>query len=926
MQATPKQLSLPSNERPVWHTLESEAVLAALDTTLAGLSPEQVEQRLQHFGHNELPTQAPPTLLAIILHQFQSPLIYILLAAAAVSLLIGDFKDAAFILIVVLLNAGLGAYQEHRAERSAAALQSLLHIDATVRRQGEDEEVDARDLVPGDIVLIESGDRVPADLRLARAANLSVDESLLTGESVAVTKQSAMLAQADIPLGDRVNMAYAGATVMAGRGIGIVVATALATELGRIAAVTTSGEATKPPLLIRMEHFVRVISLIVLGATAALAAISLAQGSPLLQVFFLAVALAVSAIPEGLPVALTVALSIAVNRMAQRNVIVRKMTAVEGLGSCTLIASDKTGTLTVNEQTVRQIILPSGCRLAVSGAGYAGEGEVAPADGGELDGPTTEQLHSLVRAAVICNEGRLQRDGDQWRHAGDAVDVALLALGYKAGLRASEVRTQIEVAGEIPFESERKFAATLYRTTDSQEGFIAVKGAVETVLSFCRATPEQGDSQRRGYAEFDQSAEALAADGYRVLAVAGARLAPGELDAFAEERLPPLNLLGLVGMIDPLRPEVKEAVETCRNAGVAVAMVTGDHPATALAIARDLGIATDHHDLVAGHQLPRVESGDDPAFIEAIEGKRVFARVAPLQKLQIVEGMRSLGHFVAVTGDGVNDAPALRRANIGVAMGSGADIAKDTASIIVTDDNFASIVEGVREGRYAYDNVRKVIYLLISTGAAEILLFLMSILLRLPLPLLPVQILWLNLVTNGIQDVALAFEGGEAGAMRRPPRKPTEGIFNRLMIMQTLLSGVWIGLVTFGLWYWWLATTGDETGARNKVFLLMVLFQSFHVFNCRSEYVSAFRVPIQRNRVLLVGAPLMLAIHMLAINTPFMQSLLQAGPVGAPSFLMLVGLASTVMIVMELFKMGRGGERPVGSAQNANAPQPGTPT
>ena len=926
MQATPQQIPLPSTEQPVWHTLESEAVLAALDTTLAGLSPEQVEQRLQHFGHNELPTQEPPTLLHIVLHQFQSPLIYILLAAAAVSLLIGDFKDAIFILIVVLLNAGLGAYQEHRAERSAAALQSLLHIDATVRRNGEDEEVDARDLVPGDIVLIESGDRVPADLRLARAANLSVDESLLTGESVAVSKRSAVLAQADIPLGDRVNMAYAGSTVMAGRGMGVVVATALVTEIGRIAAVTTSGEATKPPLLIRMEHFVRVISLIVLGATAALAAISLAQGTPLLQVFFLAVALAVSAIPEGLPVALTVALSIAVNRMAQRNVIVRKMTAVEGLGSCTMIASDKTGTLTVNEQTVRQIILPSGRQINVSGAGYAGEGNVTPADGGELDEPTATQLRALAQAAIICNEGRLQYKEGRWRHAGDAVDVALLALGYKVGLPPDEARARIEVAGEIPFESERKFAATLYRIAGRDEGYIAVKGAVETVLSFCQATAEAPDSPRRGYAEFDRSAEALAAGGYRVLAVAGVQLAPGKLDTFTEETLPPLNLLGLVGMIDPLRPEVKDAVETCRNAGVAVAMVTGDHPATALAIAQELGIAADRSDLVAGYELPKVESGEEPAFVKAIEGKRVFARVAPLQKLQIVEGMRKLGHFVAVTGDGVNDAPALRKASIGVAMGSGADIAKDTASIIVTDDNFASIVDGVREGRYAYDNVRKVIYLLISTGAAEILLFLLSILLRLPLPLLPVQILWLNLVTNGIQDVALAFEGGEAGAMRRPPRRPTEGIFNRLMITQTLLSGVWIGLVTFGLWYWWLATTGDETGARNKVFLLMVLFQSFHVFNCRSEYVSAFRVPIQRNRVLLVGAPLMLAIHMLAINTPFMQSLLQAGPVGAPSFLMLVGLASTVMIVMELFKMGRGGERPIGGAQNAKAAQPGTPT
>jgi calcium-translocating P-type ATPase len=884
--------------------------LTRLDTTLDGLSPDQAAERLARYGRNELPAQEPPTLFQIILHQFQSPLIYILLVAAAVSLLIGDFKDAIFILAVVILNAALGAYQEYRAEQSAAALQSLLHIDAVVRRNGEEEEIDARELVPGDVVLVESGDRVPADLRLLRAANLSIDESLLTGESVAVTKRSEPLQDADVTLGDRFNMAYAGSTVMTGRGLAVVVATGLATEIGQIAEVTTSGDPTKPPLLIRMERFVRVISFIVLGATAALAAITLTQGMPLLQVFFLAVALAVSAIPEGLPVALTVALSIAVNRMAQQNVIVRKMTAVEGLGSCTLIASDKTGTLTVNEQTVRRVVLPSGQEIVVSGAGYSGEGEVTTADGGAVAAATKEQLGALVEAAAICNEGTLHIHEGRWRHTGDAVDVALLALGYKFGLDPEEVRDEVEIAGEIPFESERKFAARLYRKPGDPYLYVAVKGAVETVLSFCHPS-RVGDGERRGRAAVEAEAERLAADGYRVLAVAHTRLDPAERDSFSEEHLPSLTFLGLVGMIDPLRPEAKAAVETCKSAGVTVAMVTGDHPATALAIARELGIATGREELVVGQDLPRTQSGEAPEFVEAIRRGRVFARVTPLQKLQIVEGLRKLGHFVAVTGDGVNDAPALRTAHIGVAMGSGTDIAKDTAEIIVTDDNFASIVEGIREGRYAYDNVRKVIYLLISTGAAEILMFLFAILYGLPLPLLPVQILWLNLVTNGIQDVALAFEGGEPGAMRRPPRRPTEGIFNRLMVLQTLLSGTWMGVVTFGLWYWMLATGMEEYSARNLVFLLMVLFQNFHVFNCRSEYVSAFRVPLQRNRVLLIGVPLMFALHLLAMNIPFMQSILQTEPVGVRGFAMLIPVAATILVLMELFKLARGGERPV---------------
>ncbi|RIK39847.1 MAG: ATPase [Chloroflexi bacterium] len=908
-QTAGRQARPADRDPPAWHTISGEAILAELDTTLAGLDQTQAAERLARHGRNELPTQEPPTLFQIILHQFQSPLIYILLAAAAVAVVIGDFKDAIFILVVVFLNAGLGTYQEYRAEQSAAALQSLLQIDATVRRNGVESEVDATELVPGDIVLLESGDRVPADLRLLRTTNLSVDESFLTGESVAVEKRPGLLDDPDAPLGDRVNMAYAGATIMTGRGVAVVVATGAATEIGQIAEVTTASDVTKPPLLIRMERFVRVISFVVLGATAVLAVITLTQGMPLLQVFFLAVALAVSAIPEGLPVALTVALSIAVNRMAQRSVIVRRMAAVEGLGSCTLIGSDKTGTLTVNEQTVRRVVLPCERELEVTGAGYAGEGEVRPADGATFDDEMRTQLAVLVTAAVICNEGSLRREGDQWRHSGDAVDVALLALAYKFGLDPKTLANAVEIDSEIPFESERKYAAKRYRSPDSDHAIVAMKGAVETVLSFCRNGASGQHEESLAGAE--QRAEALAASGYRVLAVASGESTDGEDGELTEETLPPMHFLGLVAMIDPLRPEAKEAVDTCRRAGVTVSMITGDHPATALAIARDLGIAESAEDLAVGHTLPQTESGAEPTFVRAVEGVRVFARVTPLQKLQIVEAMQALGHFVAVTGDGVNDAPALRTANIGVAMGSGADIAKDTAEIIVTDDNFASIVEGVREGRYAYDNVRKVIYLLISTGAAEVLLFLLAILLRLPLPLLPVQILWLNLVTNGIQDVALAFEGGEPGAMSRPPRRPAEGIFNRLMVMQTLVSGIWIGLVTFGVWFWLIQAGWDEFTARNLIFLLMVLFQNFHVFNCRSEYVSAFRAPLNRNRVLLVGAPLMLALHLLSINIPFMQEILQAEPVAVNEFLLLLLLASTVLVVMEIFKLIRGGRRPV---------------
>ncbi|HMO57366.1 MAG TPA: HAD-IC family P-type ATPase, partial [Roseiflexaceae bacterium] len=817
--------SLPQSDPPLlWHELPETALLDSLQATPAGLHTEQVEERRCRFGRNLLPVKSPPTLLEILLHQFKSPLIYILLAASAVAIMIGDLKDAFFIFVVVLLNAGLGTFQEWKAERSAAALHQLLQIVAHVRRNGRDQMIAAEELVPGDIVLIESGQRVPADLRLLHVNNLTIDESFLTGESLAVEKHCQPLAAA-AAVSERSNMAFAGATVATGRGMGVVVATGLRTEVGAIAGAVTAADTTRPPLVIRMEQFAQQISIAVLGASALLAVIALGRGVAYAEVFFLAVALAVSAIPEGLPVALTVALSIATGRMAQRNVIVRKLTAVEGLGSCTYIASDKTGTLTVNQQTVKVIVLPDGVRLHVSGEGVNGDGTVTAADGAALDPVLHARLLELTRAAVICNEASLVSENGHWDHHGDAVDVALLALGYKVGLDPLQLRHALDLVGELPFESERRYAASCYREADALR--LALKGAVETILPFCREMQSADGPVALDTAAVEQAAFSLAADGFRVIALAAGSCDPAVLNGgLHAAQIPPLTLLGLVGLIDPLRPEAKEAVMQCRQAGISVAMITGDHPATALAIARELGIADTAADIVTGQMLS--ESGDPAGaqFTALVQSAQVFARVAPVQKLQIVEALNRLGHFVAVTGDGVNDAPALRAANIGVAMGSGTDVAKDTASMIVTDDNFASIKAGVEEGRFAYDNVRKVTYLLISTGAAEVVLFTLAILSGLPLPLFAVQLLWLNLVTNGIQDVALAFEGGEPGAMRRPPRKPSEGIFNRLMIRQTVTSGMTIGLIGFGTWYWLLAAGYDEAAARNLGLLLMVLFEN----------------------------------------------------------------------------------------------------
>lgn len=896
-----KPMSPVVRDTRLWHTLPEDQVLTELQVTLEGLTGHEAAQRQQRYGRNELPAAKPVTLRDVILHQFKSPLIYILLLAGVVSIAIGDSKDAIFIFAVVLLNAALGTVQEWRAEQSAAGLQRLLKIMARVRRAGLDQTIAAEDLTPGDIVLLESGDKVPADLCLLKANNLTIDESFLTGESIAATKNTARLAMAEMPIGDRANLAYAGSTVMSGRGLGVVIAIGLQTEIGQIAEVTTLSEATRPPLVIRMEKFVRTISVVVLGAAGLLAALALAQGTPLAEVFFFAIAMAVSAIPEGLPIAMTVALSIAVNRMAKRNVIVRKMTAVEALGSCTLIASDKTGTLTLNRQTVKVIASPTGERFLVSGEGYAGEGAITTAAGEAVSSQVRSRLEAVAHAAALCNEGTLHTWDGEWVYSGDSVDVALLALAYKAGLEPDALRRTTNFVAEIPFESERKFAAKAYQSAGRMH--VAVKGAVETVLTFCETALTGEGASTIDRAAIETAAHHLAAEGYRVIAVARGEL-NGSIKAatFDESQLPPLTLLGLIGMIDPLRPEAKAAVDTCRQAGVGVVMITGDHPATALAIAGELGIAGSPDDLLVGRDLPQVDSGNDPTFVDRVKDAHVFARVTPLQKLHIVQALGRLGHFVAVTGDGVNDAPALRAANIGVAMGSGTDIAKDTASILVTDDNFASIVEGVREGRHAYDNVRKVIYLLISTGAAEILFFMLAIVAGLPIPLLPVQILWLNLVTNGIQDVALAFEGGEPGAMRRAPRRPTEGIFNRLMVQQVALSGATMGLVVFGVWSWLLHAGWTEAAARNLVLLLMVLFQNFHVFNCRSERESVFRVPLQRNRVLVFGVAAALGLQLLSMNLPFMQSMLHIAPVSGGEFVVLALIASLVMIVMEVFK------------------------
>jgi magnesium-transporting ATPase (P-type) len=553
--------------------------------------------------------------------------------------------------------------------------------------------------------------------------------------------------------------------------------------------------------------------------------------------------------------------------------------------------------------------MPDGSSAHVSQEGEGGTitaGRVTGENGDVLPDKPRAHLERLTRAIILCNEATLTEHDGKWQAKGDAMDTALLAFAHKLGLKPEAVRGQSHVISEMPFESERKYAATFYRTGEDAKALVALKGATETALSFCRQARDGDKSVDLDTTQVEAEALRLAGEGYRILAIASGETSDEVPEQAEESHLPPLEFLGLVAFIDPLRPEVIEAVRQCREAGIEVAMITGDHPATASSIARELDLPGADEAAVTGADLDLISDHASSAFDDKVASAHVFARVSPLQKLHIVESLRRRGHFVAVTGDGVNDAPAMRAAHIGVAMGSGTEVAKDVASIIVTDDNFASIVRGVEEGRHAYDNIRKVIYLLISTGAAEILLFMLAVALGAPLPLLPVQILWLNLVTNGIQDVALAFEAGEPGAMKRKPRPPNEGIFNRLMIQQTVLSGAVMGLLAFVVWWFLLQELEDEAQARNLLFLFFVLFQNFHVFNCRSEQQSVFRIPLRNNPLLIAGVAVALGLHLLVMQFAFTQDLLGVAPVTVAQFFILLALASTSLWTMEIFKWFQG--------------------
>lgn len=881
------------------HAFSADEVLRALNSNPDGLDKPEASERLKGYGPNSLPKPRLSGVATYFFRQFLSPLIYILLLAAAASLILGEWQDSIFIFAVLIANAIIGTVQEYSAQRSAEALRSLVRTRARVIREGEEHEVDAEELVPGDIVLVESGGKVPADIRLISANGLNVDESLLTGESMPDAKDPSLTFDPLTPLGDRENMAFAGTLVTSGRARGIVVATGSRTEVGGLAASLAGKAETKPPLILRMERFNSRIALGVAAAVVVIFAVELYRGEPLYDIFLQSVALAVAAVPEGLPVALTVALAIGMSRMAKRNVIVRRLVAVEALGSCNYVASDKTGTLTVNQLTVKRTAIPGQEPWEVTGEGASPEGEIL-AFGRPLEADEKALLERLSSASVLANEGFAGfRDG-QWEYHGDTVDVALLVMARKAGMDQQETQKSFPRIAQIPFESHRQFSATLHQSSEGRIAF--VKGSPEKLLKMSRsmAAPD-GDISLNLKAVEDQ-AHALAAAGYRLLGVASGKYPDGV--EFTEDSLEGLTFLGLVGMIDPLRPEAKGAVDACKSAGVQVAMVTGDHPATALAIAKELGLAESRDEVVTGPSLREAE-GKGAGAVDTLTSKgRVFARVEPQQKVLITESLVRQGKLVAVTGDGANDAPALHAAHVGVAMGKGGtDVARESADLIITDDNFASIVSGIEEGRIVYGNVRKVIFFSVSTGAAEIFLFILALIFNTPLPLLAVQLLWLNLVTNGIQDVALAFEPGEGNEMSKPPRPPEEPIFNRLMVERMAIVAVVVGGLAFAAYYWLISTGRSMDDARNITMLLMVFFENAMVFTSRSELRSAFSTSPLRNPLLVLGTVAATLIHVAAMYTPWLSDVLRIHPVPLDQWVELLAAALAVFAVMEAYKI-----------------------
>jgi len=883
-----------------WHHLPIGEVVELLEGDREqGLDRFAVEHRLKEFGPNTITSHKGQGPFLRFLFQFHQPLIYILLVSAFITAVLGEWVDSGVIFGVVLVNAIVGYIQEAKAVNALVALTRTMTTEATVLRQGEKRRIPATELVPGDIVLLQSGDKVPADLRLFKVRDLQIAESALTGESVPVAKDHGLHGH-DTALADRRNMAYASTLVTYGLGTGIVTATGDATEVGRISRLISAAEALTTPLTRKINEFSKVLLYVILGLAGLTIVVGLLRGQTFLDIFMAAVALAVGAIPEGLPAAVTITLAIGVSRMARKRAIIRKLPAVETLGSTTVICTDKTGTLTENQMTVQEIFA-GGLLYTVDGSGY--NPLIGKIDGLDSTPASTASpaLLECLRAGLLCNDSQLTEEDGVWKVQGDPTEGALLTSARKGGLGLEELTANPRL-DTVPFESEHQYMATLHDAGHGAPRLIYLKGAVEAILARCDSQLDaRGNPFPLYSADIHGAVELMAAKGMRVLAMARKEVAPEIEGLFHADLVTDLVFLGLQGMIDPPREAAVAAVKTCQAAGVRVKMITGDHPLTAAAIARQVGLAGTGGEgkvpVLTGRDLAELS---DRELIEAAERTPVFARATPEQKLRLVEALQARGHVVAMTGDGVNDAPALKKADIGVAMGiTGTEVAKEAADMVLTDDNFSSIEAAVEEGRGVFDNLTKFIVWTLPTNLGEGLVILLAIFLGVTLPILPVQILWINMTTAGFLGLMLAFEPKEPGIMRRPPRDPQTPILTRTLSARILLVGTLLLLAAFGLFEWELRSGASLEQARTVAVNAFVIVELFYLFNCRSLRQTIFELGFFTNLWVFGGVAAMLLLQVAYTYVPFMNRLFQAAPIGPLAWLKIMAAGFVTYLIVE---------------------------
>jgi len=883
-----------------------EEVLRRLGThAKRGLPRGEGRRRLARYGRNVLEEIPARSHWHILVDQFKNLPVLLLFVATVVAYAIGRHLEASALLVVIVMTAAFGYATEAKAEQSMHALRKLTVPLARVIRAGKPREIPATDLVPGDLIEIDAGDRVPADARIVEAADLLVDESPLTGESQGAWKDETAVPPQDAPLGDRTNMLYMGTTILEGRAEAIVVATGTKTEMGRISELIEAAGGELTPLERRLAQLGRWLILAVLLFSAIYISMGLLRGEEVSRMLITGLVLAIAAVPEGLPAVATITLAIGMHRMARRYAIVRRLPAVEALGSTTVICTDKTGTLTKNEMTVREIWIPDQL-FRVTGEGYAPQGEFR-LDGQKVDSQHEERLTGLLRMSALCNDAAIQRetpDGEPcWNVIGDPTEVALLVASFKAGMIKEALEEQYPRIAEIPFDPKAKRMVTVHRTPQGKT-VAYVKGAPEAVVPLSSHLVTEGDVSPLTDADRQQimrrNAE-MASRSLRVLAIAYRELPEGWTEAQLAEAEGALTFVGLVGMMDPPRAEVKEAIRKCKEAGIRVVMITGDQRQTAEAIAGELELSSNGLVSVDGRELARL----DAAHLREVADKAVvFARVSPEHKLDIVRALRDGGHIVAMTGDGVNDAPALKKADIGIAMGrAGTDVARETADMILTDDNFATIVAAVEEGRVIYANIKKFIQYLFSCNLSEVLTMFIAVVAGLPFPLLPLQLLWMNLTTDTFPALALSAEPAEPDAMKKAPRKPKEPILP--LSLQGIIGGQALLMTTATLiaFLWGIHTYGPEGGpAETIAFATLSMAQIFHAFNCRSEARSLFHVGFFSNRWLLAAIALTIGLLLLSFYAPFMQRVLDTRPLGSTDWQVVLGCATIPVVVVEIVK------------------------